>query len=322
VLNVQPLPASGQPAGFNGTVGDYIVTAQPDRTQLTTDDLVTLKVAVQGFGAIELANPPAFPNGDFELAGQDRSVEKVTGSVDQFGGTAAFELVLRPTRSGTLTIPAIRYPVFNPRRQSYETLETKPVALSVSPGARPIATPAPPPSANGDDPAPAADQPLNYLKTITRIETRRPAPLIENPLLWLGELAFAALAGMMAWRRRRRIQLDPARIRRRNAWSQFTRRLKAARVSAADPQALAAAVENAARQFIADHFNCSPEGLTRQRIEALLAEAALPGEKVRECCDLLDRFAAVRYAPGAAAADDLRGSGETLARIFREGLVR
>ncbi len=47
-VQVKPLPAEGRPASFNGAVGQFTMSASLDKDQLSTDDALSLKVAING----------------------------------------------------------------------------------------------------------------------------------------------------------------------------------------------------------------------------------------------------------------------------------
>lgn len=324
-LNVRALPTAGEPEGFTGTVGDFALEASVDRTEATTDDLITLTLALSGRGAIELANAPALPSElPFEIAGESQNVERAN-QPDQLGGVKRFEYVLRPTRTGRLTIPALRYPIFDPYSESYRVLKTEPLNLLVQPGAAPLPAGAEEAGEDEEQAAATIDQ-LNYIQGLSRIEMRRQRPLLESPWLWaLHLLGVGLLAG--GWRYDRyRSRLDPARIRRSRAWVEFERRTHAVDrkiAHGAPPAEAAAELEQAARSCIADRFNLSPDGLTRREIQRHLHSAAtLPSDRIERLCDLLDECAALRYAPAGAVSANLADCRRELGELLKEALGR
>jgi hypothetical protein len=325
-LNVRPLPDAGKPVGFAGTVGDYAIAASIDRKQAGMDDLLTLTVVLDGRGAIDMAAPPVVPGDAFDVVGSSSKVAK-RDNADGIGGSKTFEFVLRARRTGKLTLPPVAYAIFDPWKGSYRTLKTEPIALTIAPSNRPrvaVATPAAP---GGDFRAPGAPAgvdatQLHSLKPLTQLRSERATPLMTNPWLWAMQLgALGACLG--AWARRRALtRRDPAKARRQGALRRLQKRLRVIGQHSgvgADARQMAADLESAARQCIADRFNLSAEGLTRQQIERLLGDAALPEDRVRRACDLLDQLAALRYAPQAATQDP-RPSGEELGRLLKEGL--
>jgi hypothetical protein len=321
-LKVRPLPEIGKPAGFSGAVGAYTLSAAVDRAQAGEDDLITLTVVLKGRGAVELATPPVLIGDAFEVVGSSNKVEK-TRQADGIGGSKRFEFVLRPRRAGHATLPAIDYAVFNPWAERYETLRTEPVALTIAPGTRPrvpLVAQAPGPSAGSThDPGD-----LHYLKPIANLNTGHPTALLDHFLLWLAQLVALALCLTAWWRRRVLLRRDPAQQRRQGAWRRFDRRVRAVLQQTGageDPGRVAGRLETATRDCIADYFNLSADGLTHQEIERLLHERAMPAERVQRILDLLDRCAALRYAPAPAGQSDPRQWSEELIRLLKEGLA-
>jgi hypothetical protein len=327
-LKVRPLPEVGKPALFAGTVGEFAIAAQVDRTQASADDLLRLTVTLEGRGPIELAAPPTLPGDAFEVVNTESKVE-VANTADEIGGSKQFELVLRPLRSGQLTLPAIEYPIFNPWNERYETLRTEPIAMSIAPGSRPTR---PPVAALPGDPGfdagfgAAIGDDLYPLKPIAEARVDAQAALFAHPMVWLSLLAALAFCVGGWWRRRTLLRRDPARHRRQGAWRRFERRVRALQQGGGDGGArgLAGRLEAAARDCIADHFNLSAEGLTRQEIERLLHRRAMPAERVTRICDLLDQCAAMRYAQATPDSDPRQVTsqlGEEMMRLLKEGFA-
>lgn len=331
-LDVKPLPATGQPKDFKGTVGDFTVNAAADRDKLTEDDLVTLRVTVEGKGAIELADVPAFPqNPDFQLVGQSAKPlgqsatdSQKTLAPDGIGGRKIFELVMRPKHAGDIQIPAIRYPTFNPSTTRYVDLATRPIPVKVEPGKIAKNTPA----ANGGQQAeegeaqPTDTHQLRYLHNVGALSAHRSSLLIESWVFWSAQLLAAGLM-LGAWHRHQRLAgIDPARKRRDGAWRCFERSLRSIkqRQAASSPHELAGEMNHAARSYIADRFNMSADGLTRMDIEKLLLDHSVPETRVQRLCDLLEQCEALRYAPVSAIDGELGHWMGEIETIFKESL--
>jgi len=322
-LNVRPLPSAGQPPNFSNTVGDYTLRATLDRRQGSTDDLFTLKLTLEGRGAIELASPPLFPDSkDFELTGQSAKPDKEPRS-DGIGGRKVFEYVLRPKHAGGLEIPAIRYSVFNPFSAKYVTLQTEPMGVVVTPGKAPLPPPLPSAQAPGSSQPATTYHELHYIKHLREFHPLRSDRLLESMAFWLLHLAALTLLGLAWWRNRQQARMDPARNRRAGAWRLFERRLRAIRqrmAQGSDYPEAAGELDYAARAAVADRFNLSADGLTRPDIERLLLEHSVPHDRVQRLCDLIEQCAALRYAPVGAADGEFASCIDEIATLLREAL--
>lgn len=312
-LDVKPLPTP-LPDNFTGTIGDYTISAQLDRREATEDDLITLKVRLEGRGAIEQALSPIFPaTRDFELNGESSSYKYATDG-EGLKGTKEFELVLRPLTSGALEIPPIDYLIFDPYRGEYRPLRIDAQPVKIAPGEPTrIAT-----AQDGHGRDQDAFQQLQYLKTFDTLQRDHTSPLLQAPAFWGGQILLGALFCGMCVRRRRLDRLDPAQQRRGRAWQAFERRLREA--PANDPVRTAEVLDQAARGFLADRYNTSAEGLTRPEIERLLRNGTISDENVRAICDAIDELQALRYAPVQPTRDAVAQRSEKLRNLLREAL--
>lgn len=137
-LQVRALPAAGKPKSFYGAVGEkYTISAEADRTQVEAGEAVTLSITVKGPGNLK-------PTGDLQLAPIDGlkiyNTQATSGSVlgnnGQIRGYKVFKTVLVPAASGIYTIPSVKWSYFNPKSATYQTLQTDPITLTVSPSTK------------------------------------------------------------------------------------------------------------------------------------------------------------------------------------------
>lgn len=325
-LTVRPLPEAGKPANFSGTVGSFTMSSELDRQTLTEDDLLQLKLTIEGKGNAALATVPKLPpTNDFEQFDMTQDSEKSVQG-DGLRGKKTIDYLLRPKHSGKLTVPEIDYPVFDTATESYKVLKSEARVVEVQKGTAPTAA-APVASAEGAAPgspaSPEIRRRLHFAKEIIGLQKRAPEPLIENPFFWVLHAAVLALAGFTFIRARRRERADPAVTRRSRAWSVLERKLRQASnlttLGKAEPAAMA--LERALREFIADWRNISPEGLTTGEIAKLLGEQGVPEDRAKRLLEILDHCSSVQYAPvganGASFQDMLGESKSILAEGFR-----
>ena len=130
----KPLPVEGRPTDYAGAVGVLRMAARLDSTTARVGEPLVLTVRVQGTGNVKL-----FPRPTLELpwatlvAGTER-VQIDSGGV-MVRGTKEFEWILTPTRDGRDTLPALRYPYFDPYAGRYQVAESAPLTFTVRPGA-------------------------------------------------------------------------------------------------------------------------------------------------------------------------------------------
>ncbi|MFP4396359.1 MAG: BatD family protein, partial [Anaerolineales bacterium] len=151
---------------------DITFTASVDKTQLSTDQTLTLKLTLQG--AFRNADKPQFPTLDgFAVIGSSQSSQfsMVNGETT---AKVVYTYRLQPTKSGALTIPAIQIEV---KGQSYES---NPVAIEVTPGDAPPAQ-APTSQPPGDATAPDA---LTNQDIYVEAEVDQAAPVVGEQIIY------------------------------------------------------------------------------------------------------------------------------------------
>ena len=126
-LTVQPLPEIGKPLHFSGAIGEYQISAQLERGWVEVGSALTLVVRVSGRGNMQTVTPPKLPT----MVGV--VVNGPNLSQDSTPTSRAYAYTLTPAQTGTLRIPSIQYPYFDPSRAVYATTQTAPIPLSVRP---------------------------------------------------------------------------------------------------------------------------------------------------------------------------------------------
>ena len=309
-VNVLPLPTAGRPENFSGAVGSFRVSASLDRQALRAGETVTCTVTVRGTGNLRTLGEPRLVLPDtvrlYKAGDAKRTISPGGGGGDTslMGGTATFQYLLLPKQPGTLTIPAIQYPYFNPDARAYRVAESEPLQLTVTPGTGVI-----------------SDQPLST----NGLRPNKPAlgaalhsPLALRGWFWLLlalPLFAVAWAGWQRWQQVRLVAA-PAQARSGSALTLARRRMDAACKSAAadDPDACYAGLNAALADYIADRTAAPPSGLTADTAYDLLLQGGAEETAAARARDLLNRTAAGRFAPGGASA----GSALQLAEQCRD----
>ena len=297
-MEVRPLPA-GAPASFTGAVGRFDISASADSTEGKVNEPVRLTVNISGEGNIEALPDPAWP----EFAGW-RVIES-PGSSDshvvagQITGSRTYEIILVPEKSGGLTIPEIRYSHFDPLSEQYVQADTPLIAVTVA-------------GADGSPPVPqlpAADQQgpeMRPLKKVPPSLRQAGTGLADSVVYWVvWGIPALAIAGAVAWRRRRATQeAARAEAQRRSALPDARAVLARAVASGEDPGVAAA---NAVLSYLSARLEIQLSGLTREALLRRLGEAGVQPELRERVNDCLTEGESARYTPpagGPAGAAD------------------
>ena len=134
VIHVKPLPEAGKPADFQGAVGNFNFSATVDRQNFSTDESGVLTLTVWGGGNMKLITQPAItlPQG-LESFDAKLSDNLVSTNIP-VSGSKVFEIPFTASAAGTYTIPAIKFSFFDPAKESYHTVTSEPIQLTVTKG--------------------------------------------------------------------------------------------------------------------------------------------------------------------------------------------
>jgi hypothetical protein len=132
-INVKDLPSP--PAGFKGAVGRFTLSSTIDKTDIKSNEAITIKTKISGSGNLKAITPLTFTfPPDFEVYEAKTSYD-YKASESGINGSTSFEQVFIPRYAGTFSIPSENFVYFDPSSQSYKTLATPEFNIHVAKGA-------------------------------------------------------------------------------------------------------------------------------------------------------------------------------------------
>ncbi len=307
-LVVKPLPEAGKPASFQGAVGSFRLSATIDKNKVKQNEPVTLKMVIEGNGNIETLTRPKVPElTGFKTYDADANSKLFqTGNV--IGGTKSFEVVFIPKEEGNSFIPPLEFSYFDPRQGKYLTLKTPNFPIEVEHSEQ-----------NFQMPQELSGNTLFQKKVksegkdILYIDEKLP----EIPRVRAVNAAYKVLGGgdlllfallLILWMKDRQDRLfskDQALRRRKTARmtaSVNMRRLKKLAHSAKDEDIAAFFVEleKVMTQYLADKWNLSTYGVTRQDLEqTLVAHFGAEDEHLKNVFELYRLCDESRFGKGS-----------------------
>lgn len=298
-IDSRPLPA-GAPASFNGAVGSYAMTVNPDRTNLEVGESMQLSITVTGRGNLATMDAPVLDApAAFDVYDPDVST-LLDRSGAQLNGSKTFRYILIPRTNGTFEIPPITFSWFDPGSGRYRTSSTDPIPVSVTGTATsPLSVTA---TTNGmpvDDFAPLFTMSDEWTPT-------HRAPLHTRWWVWsLLLLPLAVMGGAQVWRRHQnRLVHDPRWARGRRAHPLSRKHLKKAMelLESGDTKGYFEEVERAVLGFIGNRLNIAEKGLTRPQLDELMTKRGATEalrNRLKSLLDLCDRgrFAPASFSP-------------------------
>jgi hypothetical protein len=296
-LKVLPLPETGRPESFSGAVGEFLMSAELDRSEAAVDDVVALRVTVEGDGFLKSAQAPALHLPEGLRTHDPKSEESLTTRNGRMISRKTWEWLLVPVSTGEIPIPDIRFGWLDSRTGQYREQIEGGLTLKVFRGEA-----GDPVSSGGR--LRTATASIAYIKPIQSALYSSVTRVHEKG--WFVFMMFAPvffLPGFILLRRRfARMSGDVRRVRARKAWSKAKKRLAAARKVSTQVE-VHESIGRTIVEFVADHFDRSPAGLTYDAVENLLVSRAVNQElieRTRRCLETCD-FA--RYVPRAGESD-------------------
>jgi len=293
-LKVRPLPTSGKPAGFSGAVGSLQLGMSLQTTEVQVGEAVPLRLEISGTGDLRQIEPPEVGvEGDARVyqSGEDRQISpQATPDGYKIGGRVSFDYLIMPRAPGQLRIKPIVVYYFNPGVARYQSAQTSPATITVSPGEAGETTPA----STGDE--------LRYIKETGLAVSSRP-PVTAHPWFWALQLLPVLGLGWALRERSERLrrERDP-RYRRRVEAAKNARRALNGIAATSSPSDVYYRVDEMLAEYIAARTGASAAMLSPESAyERLLAEGA-PEAKATHARDLLRRIRAGAYAPGVSGA--------------------
>jgi hypothetical protein len=182
-LTVKPLPPN-PPTSFSGGVGIFNMSSVINRTDVTTDDALTLRLTLTGDGDMKRVQAPNLNLGDaFEIYNPRTIDEEASETGGLRVSRKTIEYLIMPKKKGRFTIQP-EFSFFNSESKQYETLKDYSYQINVRQGSAKSAT-----SRDGLE----GGSGLRPLKSIVYLRKGQ-APLFNNPLFWI-----LALAPFLVW---------------------------------------------------------------------------------------------------------------------------
>ncbi|MFH1302943.1 MAG: BatD family protein [Planctomycetota bacterium] len=320
-INVRPLPEKGKPGDFTGTIGKFNIQASANRSQVEVNQPVSVTYRINGTGNIKSVAEPTLPQLDDFRVYRASSSESISKIDDKIGGTKIFEEVFIPNKPGQLTIPAVSFNYFDPEKQTYRVISTRPVIVQVSKpedyagGADvPYAAPSVTIGAGASD--------IRYIKEASGDLREVGQLILFSPIyIVINSLPVLLLAGTVVMRRRRERLVQDVGYARSRAASRMARKRLVRAKSLANEKTSAdfyAELASSLTSFVADKLNISPHGLTSDQLAILLNERSADEYLVHDTVRFLQGCDFARYTPGTSTLDKInRALGEAEEIIVR-----
>jgi hypothetical protein len=300
---VKPLPF-GSPASFHGAVGNFTFKASVDKTDVKTNDAISLKVSVSGNGNIKMIEPfdIKFPT-DFETYDPKVAINANT-SVNGVSGTKTFEYLIIPRHSGNFKIPAIEFTYFDTQLKQYKTLSSNEIDIAVQRGANESATTVI--SGVSKEDVKFLGKDIQYIKTQNPSFNKKGEFLFGTLQFWLYYLISIAVFVFLVvfWHNRIRENANILVVRNKRANKVARKRLQDAHAYMRDNKGeeFHENILKALWGYMSDKLSIPVSELSRDKVKDEIGNRNIEPQLVQQFLQILDTCEFARYAPTESAS--------------------
>ena len=311
-VEVRSLPVP-EPAGFTGAVGRLKVSASADSEIGALNEPVQLTVTISGEGNIEALPDPDWPDfSGWRVVESPVSVESqvVAG---QLAGNRTFEIALMPEQAGSLSIPGIRYPYFDPSLEQYVGLETSPIPIAIGDAGVAAEAPSLPVAADAGEEARA----LRPIKAVPPSLRREGTELADSAVYWSAwAIPVLGIVGAVVWRTWR-VSQEAVRgqARRNSALPDARAALSRAAASGQDSRV---AASEAVLSYLSARLETDLNGQTREALLRTLRDAGVPRELEDRVSAMLTAGESARYTPDSESTTGMGNYVDDCSQLLAE----
>ncbi|MBN1479748.1 protein BatD [candidate division KSB1 bacterium] len=317
-IDVKPLPAANKPADFSGAVGQYKLNATVDKTDVNTDEALSLKVNISGTGNIRLLPKPRLEiPSDFEQY-DPKETEVIDRQGGIISGSKTFEYVLVPRFPGEQRIKPITFSYFDPVKKDYVTLSAPELIINVTKGANQFI------ASGGSG---LSKEEVRYVGQDIRFIKLAPGdfqPIGYRIYTSFGFFALLALPiFLLAWavlykNHRDRLSENIAYARSRRANTLAMKRLSKAKLLLSEDRQkeFYAEVADALTGFAADKLNMSKAGLISDELEKEFKNRGLDAELTTDYFSLIRTCDLQRFAPSTVEVETMQQSYKEAKKVI------
>ena len=309
-ISVLPLPKMARPKDFNGTVGQFKLSATATPQEAMVGDPITVKMHIKGTGNFDRVSAPVLDvNKEWKAYRPSASFKPLNSA--GYTGEKSFEQAIIPMNGSIKTVPPITFSYFDTEKEKYVTLKTKAIPLTLTAGkARPSI------SAKAAENVNESEEPVqtqgkssgnNDLAPIhvamgPTVKSLR--PLVENPW-FIGAQGFpvgAIFLGLFFSRRQKKRSNDPGIIRKKQVKQKVSdaiRKMDQA-ITAHDGTAFFDACRTASQEKLGEIWGQAPHSITLAEIKHHL------GDNVTGMAKVFEKADAAAYSGQSFGPEDLK----------------
>jgi len=300
-IDVKPLPSDGRPADFNGAVGNFSFDVSANRTALDANEALELTIKVNGKGNLKLFDLPSvkLPSA-LEQFEPERS-ENVSTQADGMRGSISETYTIVPQYKGDYPIRPINFSFFDPKSETYKTLNSEEIILNVvnGPVTSTAATEATETTKNTV--TVLNEDQFKYIKLRANLKPVEKSVFFKSGLFWSllgGPFLLIPLFIAVGKKRRKRL-MDVQGNKLRKADKLAKKYLSEAKRSMGDKVAYYESLQRALHNYLKAKLAIESSEFSKEKISSLLQQKGASPENVDAFIELLKSCEFARYAPAS-----------------------
>ena len=298
-IDVKPLPTKNKPESFSGAVGQFTFTSKVDKTEMKSNDALTIIYTISGKGNIELLDipRPVFPP-DFEVY-DPKITTDIKNNSQGLNGTKKAEFIVIPRVSGNFTLKPTEFSYFDPNKNDYVTLTSDSYELTVerseNEGKSGVI------HAGGQESIRVLASDINYIMEGGKLK-KSGTLLFMSPLYLIIIIVMTALfaIAMIMHNRINKFHQNQVLVRNKKATKIANKRLHSASnyLKAKDQDHFYEELSQALWGYISDKLNISRSQLSMDTVREMMSGKNVPEDITNQFIDLLNSCEFARFAPG------------------------
>jgi hypothetical protein len=298
-INVKALPLENQPTYFNGAVGDFEFSVTTSKSSLNASESLQAVVEVTGKGNLKLFKLPELDLPSSLEVYEPEFTEGVRTTLGGMQGKINNSYTIVPSFRGKYPLPSIPFSFFNPRTETYTTLNSSEIVINVLEGPNSAAINDVNTSSANKQSVIAANSQFNFIKLKANLSPVDSTYFLGSNLFYsllLVPLLFIPVA-ILFRKKRDEIASDVMGNRVKKANRLAKRYLSKAKKELGNKESFYVALEKALHNYLKAKLKIETSEFSKAKISELLLQKNVDEANINSFVALLKNCEAARYSP-------------------------
>jgi hypothetical protein len=298
-INVKTLPAAGKPINFGGAVGEFDFAVTTSKTHLNASESLQAKVEVRGKGNLKLFQlpTPELPS-SLEVYDPEHN-ENVRTTLSGMQGKVSDSYTIVPSFKGKYPVPSISFSYFNPKSETYHTINSEEIMINVVEGPANSSGTSTANPINTKQSVVTTGNQFNFIKLNPNLSAKNIDYFFSSKyfyLWWLFPLALIPLA-ILFRKKREAIASDVEGNKIKKANKLARKYLSDAKKTLGKKEAFYIALEKALHNYLKAKLKIETSEFSKDKITSLLTDKEIDDGTKDGFIGLLKNCEMARYSP-------------------------